>query len=188
MKSVLTKILALAFLIPALSYATTFQFSYLFQEGYGDNRGIEPTKLTGTFEGKVDGEYVRNIQDIKINMQGRDFSLNLISVLYAPGSGNPWDFSREGAVSFDALKNNFIFVDADYALTGSYTNYFLFTNYQNTDLLRQASNDNGGYSYGFDADSWQNDSWKLTALPEPSSMGLMILGFLTLTLRLHRKL
>lgn len=187
MKSVLTKISGIFFLIPAMSYATNFQFSYLFQEGYGDDRGIEPTNLTGTFVGKEDGIYVRNVHDIKIKIQGKDFSSNLISALYAPETGSPWDFTNEGAVSFDAMKNNFIFVDADYALNGSYTNYFLFTNYQDNSLLRQASNDNGGYAYGFDDDSWQNDSWTLTTVPEPSSLSLIVLGLVILIIRLQRK-
>ncbi len=183
MKSVFTKILGVLLFVPAMSYAANFQFSYLFQSGYGDNRGIEPTKVTGTFVGVEDGLFVRNVSDIKINIQGREFSPNLVSALYAPVNGNPWDFTNEGLVSFDAMKNNFVFVDADYAVNGTYTNYLLFTNDQNTTLLRQATNDNGGYSYGFDDDSWTNDSWKLVSVAEPGSLVLLMIGVLMIRLR-----
>ena len=121
-------ILSLA-LIPLLAQATLFDFSYTFQSGYGDNRGVEPTLVQGSFIGEADGLYVKNLSDIKVTIQGRDFSNSLTSILYSPTSGNPWDTSSEGQISFDVNLNNFMFVDSDYASSGSYTNYFYITNF-----------------------------------------------------------
>ncbi len=167
-------------LFPAISQAAMFDFSYLFQEGYGDDRGIEPTLVKGYFSGERDGDYVKNISNIKVSIQGRPFSNNLISSLYAPDIGSPWVFDKEGQVSFNASLNNFKFVDNTYATEGTYTNYFLFTNHIDTGtILRQASNDNGGYSYGFDSDSQINLSWSLVErVPEPSTWILIISGLI----------
>lgn len=149
-------LLPLAF-TPLLAQATLFDFSYTFQSSYGDDRGIEATTVEGSFNGDADGLYVRNLSDITISIQGRDFSTPLTSILYSPTTGNPWDKSLEGDVSFDAALNNFMFVDADYINSGSFTNYFYMIHFGDF-TQRQASNDNGGYSYGFDDDSLLNSS------------------------------
>jgi hypothetical protein len=162
---------------PLLAHATIFDFSYEFQSGYGDNRGLEQTSVNGSFTGQQDGIFVTHISNINVSIQGRDFSNNLTSILFSPATGAPWDTSQEGAVSFDVALNNFMFTDSDYVSNGTSTNYFYIFNYDNF-TQRQASNDNGGYSYGFDIDSATNDSWKLSArsVPEPSSLLLLIIG------------
>jgi len=177
-------------LYPCISQAAIFDFSYLFQEGYGDDRGIEATLVTGSFSGEQDANFVKNITDIEVFIQGRKFSNNLISVLYSVETGNPWDFNQEGAVSFDVTLNNFIFVDDTYATEGSYTNQFSITNPPSGNSLRQASNDNGGYSYGFDNNSLLNDSWSLVEreVSEPSLPMLLLSGLGIMAIRRIRKL
>jgi|GEM_PF-1497672 len=168
---------------PMLSHATVFDFSYVFQAGYGDDRGISPTTITGSFNGEQEGNYVTHLSDIKVAIEGREFSQNLISVLYSPATGTPWDFSQEGQVSFDVMQNNFMFVNAEYASTGSFINYFYITS--DPAIQRQASNDNSGYSYGFDDNSLNNQSWKLSAreVPEPSALLLLVLGLIPVVLK-----
>ena len=170
-------------LTPLIAHATLFDFSYVFQAGYGDDRGISPTTITGSFNGEQKGNYVTNLSDIKVSIEGRDFSENLISVLYSPKTGGPWDFSQEGQVSFDVMQNNFMFVNSEYANNGPFINYFYITSDPATQ--RQASNDNGGYSYGFDDNSLSNQSWKLSAreVPEPSALLLLALGFIPVVLK-----
>lgn len=185
------KLLVLSILLyPCISQATVFDFSYLFQEGYGDNRGIEPTLVSGSFSGEQDGDFVRNITDIEVFIQGRKFSDNLISALFSEETGNPWDFNREGAVSFNVALNNFIFVDDSYATEGTITNYFYITNQSNGNSLRQALNDNGGYSYGFESNSLLNDSWSLIVrkVPEPTILLLLLTGLAIIAIRRTNKL
>lgn len=172
-------LLSLAF-APLLAHATAFDFSYVFQSGYGDDRGIEATTVQGSFNGDIDGLFVKNLSDITVNIQCRDFSNPLISILYSPTTGNPWDTSTEGVVSFDATLNNFMFVDADYINTGSSTNYFSIIHFGGL-TQRQASNENNGYSYGFDDNSLLNSSWKLSVheVPEPQ-IPLLLLGGLSI--------
>lgn len=173
-------ILLSALILPSISQAAIFDFSYLFQEGYGDNRGIEPTLVKGYLSGDKDGDYVKNISNIHMSIQGRPFSNNLTSILYAPGIGNPWVYNQEGLVSFDASLNNFMFFDGTYAAQGTQTNYFIFINHPGTGLIyRAASNDISGYSYGFDRDSQVNTSWSLVErVPEPSTLILIISGLM----------
>jgi len=171
------KILLLSLLAtPLIAHATVFDFYYVFQSGYGDDRGIGPTTVTGSFNGEQEGLYVTGLSDIQVKIAGRDFSSNLISML-------PGDASQQGNVSFDLALNNFYFVDAEYATTGTTTNYFLMLN--NGAVLRQASNDNGGYSYGFDDNSLSNQSWKLSAreVPEPSALFLLAFGLMAVVLK-----
>lgn len=184
MKSIKAIIISVL-LFPCLSHASVFDFSYLFQGGYGDDRGLEPTLVKGHFSGERNGDYVKNISDIHISIQGREFSNNLISILYAPEIGNPWVYDQEGLVSFDASLNNFMFTDAGYLTQGTNTNYFLFINHAPTEFtLRQASNDNGGYSYGFDDNSYINTSWTLVErVPEPSTLILIFSGLLLLGIK-----
>lgn len=183
-------ILFSTFLYPCISQAAIFDFSYLFQTGYGDDRGIEPTLVAGSFFGEQDGDLVKNISNIEVSIQGRKYSDNLISVLYSVDTGSPWDFSQEGAVSFNVALNNFIFVDDTYATEGYYTNYFSIINYPDGNSLRQAENNNGGYSYGMDGDSLLNNSWSLIerTVPEPSSLVLLFSGLVTLFVRRAKKL
>jgi len=183
-------ILLSTLLYPCISHAAIFDFSYLFQAGYGDNRGIEPTLVTGSFFGEQDGNFVKNITGIEVSIQGRKYSDNLISVLYSVETGSPWDFNQEGAVSFDVTLNNFKFVDDSYATEGTYTNYFLIINYPDGNSLRQADNSNGGYSYGFDSNSLSNDSWSLIEreVPEPSILILLASGLAITAVRRAKKL
>lgn len=157
------------------SQAAIFDFSYLFQQGYGDNRGVEPTLVTGSFSGIQEGKFVKNISDIEVVIQGREFSDNLISILYSVETGNPWDFNQEGKISFDVALNNFMIVDNIYSTEGTYTNYFYIINHPDGSTLRQALNDNNGYSYGFDSDSFLNNSWILTQREVPETSGLILL-------------
>lgn len=168
-------------LTPLLAQATLFDFSYTFQSGYGDDRGIEATTVQGSFNGDADGLFVKNLTDIKVNIQGRDFSSPISSIATTE---NPWDTSIEGIVSFDINLNKFMFVDSDFLNTGSYTSYFYIRNISNT-TQRQASNDNGGYSYGFDDDSSLNSSWKLEVheVPEPQLLLLLLGGIATISAR-----
>lgn len=177
MKSLLKLSLTTLLSLPLISHAALFNFSYEFQNGYGDNRGLEPTKITGSFNGNQDGLFVRNLSNISVNIQGRDFSQPLSIFLYDPTTANGGPFtSDEGLISFDAMLNNFMIADSDYLTNGSFTNYFIFINYQNSYLDRSALNDNGGQSYGFDQDSFSNNSWRLTQVPEPASWLLMAGG------------
>lgn len=184
------KLFTLTFLLyPCLSQAAVFDFSYLFQEGYGDNRGIEATLVTGSFSGDREGDFVKNISDIKVEIQGRGFSNNLISILYSVNTGNPWDFTQEGAISFDVTLNNFMIVDNTYATKGTYSNYFYIVNYPDGGSTRQASNDNGGVSYGFDNNPFLNNSWSLVErqAPEPSGLILLLSGLVFLTIYRFKK-
>jgi hypothetical protein len=168
---------------PLTSLAAVFDFSYVFQSGYGDNRGIGPTSVTGSFNGEQEGLYVTHLSNINVQIEGRDFSQNLISVFYSPTTGTPWDLSQEGTISFDLMLNNFQFVDAAYATSGTFTNYFYLVSDSN--IQRQAFNNNGGHSYGFDNSSLTNQSWKLTAreVPEPSTLFLLAFGLIPLVLK-----
>lgn len=182
-------ILLSTLLYPCISHAAIFDFSYLFQAGYGDDRGIEPTLVTGSFFGEQDGNFVKNITGIEVSIQGRKYSDNLISVLYSVETGSAWDFSQEGAVSFDVALNNFMFVNGTYATEGP-SNHFSIINYPDGNSLRQADNSNGGYSYGFDNDSLSNDSWSLIEreVPEPSILILLASGLAITAIRRVKKL
>lgn len=189
MKSLLKLSLATLLSLPLISHAALFNFSYEFQAGYGDDRGIEPTLITGSFNGTQDGLFVKNISNIRANLQGREFAQPLIAIRYDPVIGDPFT-PEEGIFSFDVMLNNFMIIDDTYFTERYHTNEFSILNYQNmewgfSELSRVAINDNGGYSYGIDIDSSTNTSWRLTLVPEPAGWLLMASGLALLPRRRH---
>lgn len=120
-KSVVFSLLVSLFALTATSAnADQFNFSYTFSSGY---------VASGSFSGIQNGKFVDNISNVSVSLNGNPFvgSPNLFAVAYNVVTQNV-DNTTPAIVSFDALKNNFMFIDVNYPTDPNYTNYFLMRN------------------------------------------------------------
>jgi hypothetical protein len=179
MKTLFRAALATASLMLAVhAHATVFSFSYTFDDS---------STLTGTLQGDAAGDYVNNISDIHVFLNGTAFS----GVSFAGGyDASTQQFGPAGSavLSTKATLNNFIFADTDPNGAGTANNYFYFINDPSYGQEVFAAN------YNLPAmpvalDHPAVGTWSLEALPaavpEPSSIALTLgaLGMLGIARR-----
>jgi hypothetical protein len=154
--------------------ADTYDFSYTFNDSQ---------VVTGSLSGTLVGQFIDNISNIQVSLNGTQFSGSLYSAAWNPVTLN-WD-STPAVVSTNAALNNFIFADSNVAggdLGAS--NYFMFTNDPTYGSVAFAVNTNNGMvaldgtSYGAPATNAAN--WSLTEVaapvPEPQSYAMLLAG------------
>jgi len=110
--------------------ATTFAYSYTFGDGQ---------MVTGKLDGTQNGEFVDNVANVSILFNGVELTGPVFTAKYYDGV----TYLNGPVVSFDALKNNFVFVNSDLAADDwSYDSLFYILNasvYQDTAVAYSAS-------------------------------------------------
>ena len=134
---------------------------------------------------KSERQEVTDISNINAKLNGTSFSGSLSAMSYTGGAQCNLEscFSGTGAVvSFDPLKNNFLFLDTDSPhdfVTLNYTNVFYIIPYGPAEATSYFQPPN--LFIDMDNLHYIPDNWKLTAVtssvPEPSTWAMMILGF-----------
>lgn len=154
---------------PALAY----RYSYVFADA---------TVVTGSFSGIASGNRITSLSDISASING--VALNGSGHLYPSsfGSADVFGWTSGGAVaSFDGLENNFMFIDADFPNSYSYTNFFYDIRPAGRSVYVTA---NHMAAWTYDAAGGVADgTWKVTlvhAVPEPVSALLLGLGMAAL--------
>jgi PEP-CTERM motif len=163
------------------AYATTFDFSYTF-----DTHEV----ISGSFTGNQSGQDITGIANISASLNGHSVTGPLSAMSYtAAGSncGSASCFSGTGAVvSFNPLNNNFMFIDTDSPtdfINQNYTNVFYIIPWPNPGETEATSyyhppNPNkiiDSYNGSYIPNNWILTS--VSAVPEPSTWAMMILGF-----------
>lgn len=157
-------------LVTGSAQADDFQFSYRFNTG---------ELVTGSFTGTRSGDMVSDISQLSVSINGVAFGGEVKAFSYtSPGNQCPSCFSATGAVaSFDPLKNNFYFSDGDAVSGSGISNYFYvipWPNGSNNPVATQAYINNTSIN-AFNG-QYVPQNWILSAVPEPSSVLLMMLG------------
>lgn len=190
----LTKLATLAiFAITSFAAnAESFNFSYSFENtGNGS-----PLTVTGSFTGDESGLFVNNISNLHVFLNGSEFSGPLFTAAWNTTT-HSWDNTSAPIISFDSAKNNFIFADTNVPTNFNASNYFYMTNdasdpsgtpHEAFAINYNVSDANGNALSGDDTPI--NKSWSLTvasAVPEPESYAMLIIGFALTRLALRRK-
>jgi hypothetical protein len=188
-------LLGFSMVLGASSYAnaaTQFDFSYAFVNDSGVSTG---DSISGSFFGTLVGQDVTNISNVTASFFDGTTTTPLAGPLevysYTPTSANcgtPACFTLDGnaVASFDPTHNDFVFIDSppdgSNHLT-SYTNYFyiiqpwanggpgstsIATQYRSFPTNTLVENYNGDYIAA---------NWSLTAVPEPATWAMMLIGF-----------
>jgi hypothetical protein len=162
--------LATAFVLStaAAAHAEQFNFSYQFADA---------SVITGTLSGQLDGQFVDNVSDVHLWLNGSAFSGSLFAAAWNTTTAN-WDNTTPARVSTDASLNNFIFADANVPTDFNVSNYFYMVN-DPASLGHEAfatNLNNGGIALDNPID---NGKWTLTevaAVPEPATYAMFLAG------------
>ena len=158
---------ATSFLLAVNAHATVFSFSYTFNDS---------STVTGTLQGNAAGDYVNNISDIHMFLNGTAFS----GVSFAGGydtSTRQFGAAGSAVLSTKAALNNFVFADADPNGADTANNYFYFINDPGYGQEVFAVNYNLP-TMPVALDNPAAGAWSLeavpAAVPEPSSIALTL--------------
>ena len=144
-------ILGLLRLSVSSTVATTFTYQYTF-----DNSLV----VGGTLDGVQNGDFVENVSNVSMYFNGNRISGNIFTAVY---SGSGW--SNGSIVSFNALQNNFLFINDD-LVNGAYNYNSLFYMLNSSVFpydVADAHSTQIGY-YGADNPT-QAANWSLKAVP-----------------------
>lgn len=162
---------ALALSVASPAQASSFDFSYLFNDG---------SAITGTLSGDLSGSFVQNISDVHVSLNGTEFSgAHLFSAAWNTATQS-WDNTTGAKISTNASLNNFILADSNVPADYNASNYFYFVN-DPSSLGHEvfATNLNTG---DIALDNPANTSWSLTtapsAVPVPGSYAMLSVGLL----------
>jgi hypothetical protein len=172
--SQLIQFLALALgLTVSSSYGTLFSYSYLFGDGLS---------VTGSLDGTQNGNFVENVSNVSVFFNGTAMPGTVFAASYDGAN-----YVSGPVVSFDALQNNFIFADTDFAAGDqAYKSIFYMLNasvYADTALAFS--------DLGFASQDWptSRESWTLK-VPDGGStivlMGLAMIGMALARRKLSR--
>lgn len=150
--------------------AGLFEFSYLFQDG---------TSVTGTLTGDANGQYIENVDNVTVQLNGVELATQLWDVAFVPNgtgvNGDWWDNRIDAIVSFDASLNNFLFIDSNYPTDTDFSTYFYMINENGYNNV-QVHHTTGTAS----ANPINGSAWSIAevSVPEPGTLGLLGLGLL----------
>jgi hypothetical protein len=173
----------------AAASAATFDFSYTFTDGQ---------EITGSLDGTLTGTTISNISDLHVALNGIDFAGGTDASgatslqIYGYDSANQ-SFDAPAVFSTNSTKNNFEI--ADESPTGaSQANYFFsFVNDPSFGTLIGAGNFLHSDSFSGPgatqsaADFADAGTWKVTPVPLPAALPLLLTGFGLLGLGRRRR-
>lgn len=162
--------LACALLASSSAMASNFEFSYRFNTG---------EQVLGSFAGTLDGDIVSDISQLAVSIDGVSFAGPLQAFRYTQPGGNCGTcFEAGGAVvSFDPMKNNFLFSNGNAATGEGVTNLFYvipWPNGNNNPVATQGLIN--GTVINFFNGQYVPQNWVLTAVPEPASVAMLLAG------------
>jgi hypothetical protein len=140
--------------------ANVFSFSYTF----GDQ-----TSVTGSLKGTVDGDYVKNISDVHVQIDHVGFGAPLFQGGYDTAT-QQFDLG-DAIVSTRAELNNFVFANTDPTGPAAADRYFLFIN------DAAYGQEVFGVNYGSGQAALDNPAsatWRLAEVPEPATLALTL--------------
>jgi hypothetical protein len=153
MKHLITAAALVAALASVDASATTFDFSYDFSNGVA---------LTGSLEGTLSGDFVEDVSDVQVALDGVAFTGPLFGGTYKSSNGT-FEFGNP-IISTDASKNNFALSDTDNQDTAS--QYFLFLNNVESDGDQIVAAVHGATAQG-GSDIPGNGSWLIQPSVQP---------------------
>jgi len=149
--------------------ADLFNFTYTFHDG---------SFVSGSLVGDANGQFVDNVSNVSMSLNGNSFagSPNLYSLSYDASHG--WQNTNPAKVSFDGSLNNFLFIDSDYPVNATYTNYFQFVSFQG--IAEAYSSPLGADVFDSGGNPIDPSRWSLanvtTPIPEPETYAMLLAG------------
>jgi hypothetical protein len=145
--------------------AMTFNFSYQFVGG---------PKVTGSLDGDQNGEFVENVSNVSVFFNGTAMN----GTVYTAKLDSTINWVAGAVVSFDVLKNNFIFANGDLLRGASIPEYFEIMSRPPYTRSFAAARISGYY----EEETTATSLWSLTpaVVPEPSTYiagALLLLPF-----------
>jgi hypothetical protein len=162
----------------AAASATTFDFSYTFTDGQ---------QITGSLDGTLNGTTLSNISDLQVSLNGIAFgggsdpSGPTSLQIYGWDTGNQ-SFDAPASLSTVSSHNNFIIADENPNGANQANYYFSFVNDPLTgtfvagvNFLHNDSFSGPGATQAA-ADFVDNGTWKMTPVPLPAALPLLVSG------------
>ena len=140
--------------------ATTFDFSYTFNNQGGT--------ISGSLDGTLDGSFIDNVSDVQLTFDGAPFGQPLLAETFS-ASGS----LTTGApiVSLDGTQNDFAFG------TASSSQYFIFLGSNSAPGKAAGSSEVVVVgALGSGADAPMNSSWEIRPVPLPAAGWLLTSG------------
>ncbi len=156
--------------------AATFDFSYTFTDGQ---------QVTGSLDGTLNGTTISNISDLQVSLNGIGFTggsdANGATALRIYGfDASNGSFDAPATFSTDSSKNNFQIADEDPNGANAANYFFSFVIDPSLGALIGAGNflasDQHSGPGGFQsaADFTDSGTWKVTPVPLPAALPLML--------------
>jgi hypothetical protein len=158
--------------------AATYDFSYVFVDN-----GSPAGTVTGQFTGTGPITDITGISNITMSLDGTPMAGPFYAWSYNPPpnvTGFPGNFTEDTAeVSSDPTANNFLFTNANSTSAPPGNYFYIIQPWDNpgpgsTTIATQLVN-NGTTIDAYNG-QYMTANWSLTAVPEPATWGMMLLG------------
>lgn len=177
--------------------ATVYDFSYSFVDN--QDPGTIVRTISGSFEGTGPISHITNITDISASLNGGSPISGLTAWSYAPTGQNCGDancFTLGGAVVSNTGSNNFVFSTATTNSELAASTYFYIIQpwfngspppFSDTVAAQFAFGGNPNSYIDYYNGQFIPENFNVSAVPEPSTWAMMILGFCGLGFLTYRR-
>jgi hypothetical protein len=180
-----------------IANATVYDFSYKVGLPDPGNPNVNPLYVGSVISGSFIGTQIGAGPDVSIgSVISVSFNSNPLSgplsawQYTAPGAQCSTCWALGGAVaSFNPLNNNFLFIDSNLPGFTGYTNYFYVAPWPNgggNTVATQFLSGPTGFVHLYNGE-YVAASWTLSAVPEPSTWAMMLLGFAGIGFMAYRR-